>query len=130
MPLEAGKSREAFSHNVKTEVEAGKPQKQAVAIAYSNARGDDDVVAGLMDQIERAKASGDGPAVEALQIKLAEKVAERADAAVCPNCGTKQSGPHRCVTGDSEISGTAAVFDTESRMKLDVAVAKAVKHSK
>ena len=35
MPLEKGKSREAFSHNVKAEMDAGKPQKQAVAIAYA-----------------------------------------------------------------------------------------------
>lgn len=38
MPLEKGKSREAFSKNVSTEVKAGRPQKQAVAIAYSEAR--------------------------------------------------------------------------------------------
>lgn len=38
MPLESGKSKEAFSHNVETEVESGKPQKQAVAIAYSKQR--------------------------------------------------------------------------------------------
>lgn len=37
MPLEPGKSKEAFSHNVKTEIEAGKSQKQAVAIAYHEA---------------------------------------------------------------------------------------------
>ena len=35
MPLEKGKSKKAFSHNVATEVKAGKPIKQAVAIAYS-----------------------------------------------------------------------------------------------
>lgn len=35
MPLETGKSKEAFSHNVETEMNAGKAQKQAVAIAYS-----------------------------------------------------------------------------------------------
>jgi len=35
MPLIKGKSEEAFKKNVKTEIEAGKPQKQAVAIAYS-----------------------------------------------------------------------------------------------
>ncbi len=35
MPLEKGKSKKAFKHNVKAEVEAGKPVKQAVAIAYS-----------------------------------------------------------------------------------------------
>lgn len=36
--LQGGKSKAAFSHNVKTEVAAGKPVKQAVAIAYSKQR--------------------------------------------------------------------------------------------
>lgn len=40
MPLEAGKSKAAFSHNVETEMNAGKKQSQAVAIAYSKQRGD------------------------------------------------------------------------------------------
>lgn len=40
MPLETGKSSAAFSQNVKTEIAAGKPQKQAVAIAYAEKRGD------------------------------------------------------------------------------------------
>jgi hypothetical protein len=40
MPLESGKSKEAFSHNVATEMKEGKPQKQAVAIAYAKQRGD------------------------------------------------------------------------------------------
>lgn len=35
MPLQGGKSKEAFSHNIKAEMAAGKPQKQAIAIAYS-----------------------------------------------------------------------------------------------
>jgi hypothetical protein len=35
MPLNKSKSKKAFSENVKTEMKAGKPQKQAVAIAYS-----------------------------------------------------------------------------------------------
>jgi hypothetical protein len=34
MPLKKSKSKEAFSKNVKAEVNAGKPPKQAVAIAY------------------------------------------------------------------------------------------------
>ena len=33
MPLKEGSSRETISSNIKTEMEAGKPQKQAVAIA-------------------------------------------------------------------------------------------------
>lgn len=40
MPLESGKSRAAFERNVKTEIAAGKPQKQAVAIAYAKQRND------------------------------------------------------------------------------------------
>ena len=40
MPLSSGKSKAAFSHNVEAEVNAGKPQKQAVAIAYAKKRGD------------------------------------------------------------------------------------------
>jgi hypothetical protein len=38
MPLSHGKSKKAFSHNVEVEMDAGKPQKQAVAIAYSEKR--------------------------------------------------------------------------------------------
>ena len=35
MPLDKSGSKKAFSKNVSTEMKAGKPQKQAVAIAYS-----------------------------------------------------------------------------------------------
>ncbi len=34
----SGKSQKAFTHNIKAEISAGKPQKQAVAIAYSKKR--------------------------------------------------------------------------------------------
>lgn len=34
MPLIKGKSEKAFKQNIKAEIAAGKPQKQAVAIAY------------------------------------------------------------------------------------------------
>lgn len=37
MPLERGKSKKVIEHNIRTEIAAGKPQKQAVAIAYNMA---------------------------------------------------------------------------------------------
>lgn len=35
MPLMQGKSKRSFDHNVKTEVNSGKPQRQALAISYA-----------------------------------------------------------------------------------------------
>lgn len=37
MPLRRGKSRAVISYNIRQEVNAGKPVKQAVAIAYRKA---------------------------------------------------------------------------------------------
>ena len=38
MPLKKSASPKAFKENIKTEVKAGKPVKQSVAIAYSEAK--------------------------------------------------------------------------------------------
>jgi hypothetical protein len=38
MPLKSGSSQATISHNIKVEREAGKPEKQAIAIAENKAR--------------------------------------------------------------------------------------------
>lgn len=37
MPLKRGSSKKVISSNIRTEMRAGRPQKQAIAIAYSKA---------------------------------------------------------------------------------------------
>lgn len=43
MPLASGSSKKVISENIATERHAGKPEKQAVAIAFSKARGDSEL---------------------------------------------------------------------------------------
>ena len=38
MPLVKGSSKKSISQNIRAEMHAGKPQRQAIAIAYSVAR--------------------------------------------------------------------------------------------
>jgi len=38
MPLKKGYSQKSISHNIRTEIRAGRPRKQAIAIAMETAR--------------------------------------------------------------------------------------------
>ncbi len=55
MPLKRGKSKETMSENIKTEMEHGKPQKQAVAISLAEAR-----KSGAKIPLKRSKKSNPG----------------------------------------------------------------------
>lgn len=55
MPLKKSKSKKAFKHNIEAEVRAGKPVKQAVAIAYSEKR-----AAGKKNKSKRSSSTKKG----------------------------------------------------------------------
>jgi hypothetical protein len=62
MPLIKSKSDKAFKSNVKAEIAAGKPQKQAVAIAYSTKRASKKAIGGSMNydsDVDYYKSIGD-----------------------------------------------------------------------
>jgi hypothetical protein len=64
MPLAKGSSRKVMSKNIATEMHAGKPQKQAIAIAYSKSREHGfythDTHESLQHLEDDVKVSGDG----------------------------------------------------------------------
>ncbi len=53
MPLDKSGSKKAFGKNIKAELEAGKPKKQAIAIAY-NVKGKADESKGAKKMPHRA----------------------------------------------------------------------------
>lgn len=63
MPLEKGSSKAAISKNIETEVEHGKPQKQAVAIAMNTAGESKDGTVNWAggDHVESTAEYGDKP---------------------------------------------------------------------
>ena len=100
MPLEKGKSREAFSHNVREMMHHGHPQKQAVAAAYREQRGDEELAAAPKD-IMPAHATLDAIVAHCeradskfseLKGELAHKPGVRNPAAVAAKIGREKIG--------------------------------------
>ena len=63
MPLKSGKSNKVISDNIRTEMKAGKPQNQAVAIAMKKAKGMKD--GGIVKRVKK-KVRGGGAATKGL----------------------------------------------------------------
>lgn len=64
MPLFHGKSRKAFSKNIETEMDEGKPQKQALAIAYAMKKRGEKMAEGGMIECDEKASGYDHPEAE------------------------------------------------------------------
>lgn len=94
MPLEPGKSQRAISHNIAVERRHGKPEKQAIAIAESNARKTKDSFDGPLIDTKAGRQHVLMPVADDLQPVGAEDP-ERALALAKHNSGQTQSQDKR-----------------------------------
>lgn len=79
MPLKEGSSQETISANIKREMESGKPQKQAIAIALDKAGKSNRDSADSAEPEEGQMAQGDVRAIMAMAKKIDDMVSEMTD---------------------------------------------------
>jgi hypothetical protein len=110
MPLESGKSQSAFEQNIKTEIAAGKDQKQAVAIAYAKKRGD--AVAKIADATGRLV-----DVVSDVSRRMDAMVAKRADAT--PKYTRSEMSAARAAVAKAQEAYTAGKKGSNASKLLD-----------
>lgn len=79
MPLKEGSGQETISANIKREMESGKPQKQAIAIALDKAGKSNRDSADSAEPEEGQMAQGDVRAIMAMAKKIDDMVSEMTD---------------------------------------------------
>jgi hypothetical protein len=97
MPLKSGSSKETISSNIGTEINAGKDPKQAAAIAYSKARGDEAEDADMEWQVNLV---GEGGRRRGVRLRASSRQ-EAVNTAEKENPGYKSEG----VVAHGQVSG-------------------------
>ena len=129
MPLVKSKSKEAFSKNVSAEVKAGKPVKQAVAIAYATKNAVGKKSGGLWDNIhakqeriqhgskEHMRKPGSKGAPNAQAFVESAKTARKKDGGVSLAVGRGEKKPTEQGAGLTEKGRAKYNRETGSHLK-------------
>lgn len=120
MPLEQGSSQETIGQNIATEIHAGKPQKQAIAIAFKEAgkSNKDEITKQEKEALSRAMHHADTPGAGAKQ-RAKLRSPEQHQRAVSKEFerGTLYSGSGQKVTDPKQMAAIANAEAGTSKAK-------------
>ena len=105
MPLIKSKSEKAFKSNIEREIEAGKPQKQAVAIAYDVQR-----------RAKKADGGGLYANINAKRKRIAEGSGEKMRKPGAPGAPTAKAFKESAKTAKLKTGGTAKADRKSTRL--------------